>query len=74
MMVWVKKSYQNFLYHIEKWNKQVITFSDIEIKNCKFRYSKYPININNVDIVKIIISKKIFLGKKCLKYFIGYKK
>ena len=38
-------------------NKEIITFGDIEIEKHKFRYSKYPININNVGIDKIIISK-----------------
>ena len=53
-------------------NKEIITFGDIEIEKHKFRYSKYPININNVGIDKIIISNKVSFAKK-IKYFIGYK-
>ena len=48
-------------------------FDDIEIEKRKCHYSKYPININNVDIRKIMMSYKVFFGKKGFKYFIGYK-
>ena len=42
-------------------NKEVITFGDNKTEKRKFRYSKYPININNIDIDKIIISIKFSL-------------
>ena len=42
-------------------NKEVITFGDNKTEKCQFRYSKYPININNIDIDKIIISIKFSL-------------
>ena len=32
-----------------KMNKNVITFGGTEIEKQKFHYSKYPINISNVD-------------------------
>ena len=54
-------------------NKDIITFSNTDIEKRKFHYSKYPINIKNVDVDKIIISDIVFLGKKYLQYFIGYK-
>ena len=40
-------------------NKEIM-FDDDEIEKRKFHYSKYPININNVDI-----------GKNVLKYSFG---
>ena len=51
MLIWVKKS-------VTLKNN-----SDIEIKIRKCHYSKYPINISNVDIDKIMTSVKIFLVK-----------
>ena len=47
-------------------NKDIITFSNTDIEKRKFHYSKYPINIKNVDVDKIIISDIVFLGKKYL--------
>ena len=37
-----------------------------------FYYFEYPLDINNVDIDKAMISTKVFL-KKDFKYFTGYK-
>ena len=37
-------------------NKEILAFCDIEITNRKFHYSKYPTEINNVDIDKVMIS------------------
>ena len=48
------------------WVKKRVTLknnSDIEIKIRKCHYSKYPINISNVDIDKIVTSDIIFLVK-----------
>ena len=44
--------------------KEIMMFGDTEIEKCKFLYSKYLINTNNVDIDKVIISNKISFGKK----------
>ena len=52
------------LYTVQMIKKQILTFGEIETEKCKFYYSKYPININNVNIKKVIISKKTSLGKK----------
>ena len=41
-------------------------FDDNEIEKCKFHYSKYLININNVDIEKLIISNNVSFGRKVL--------
>ena len=54
-------------------NKEIITFSDTEIEKRKFHYSKYPINIKNVDVDKIILSCEDSFVRKGFKYFIGYK-
>ena len=48
-------------------------FGDPEIGKVKFHYSRYPIDMNNVDIDKIIISIKVSFGKKDFKYLIVYK-
>lgn len=46
--------------------KEIITFVDIKIEKRKFHHLKYPININNVDIDKIIILNMDFLVKSVL--------
>ena len=48
-------------------------FGDPEIGKVKFHYSRYPIDMNNVDIDKIIISIKVSFGKEDFKYLIVYK-
>ena len=48
-------------------------FSDTEIEKHKFLYCKNLILIDDVDIDKILMPKKIYFGKKSFKYFIGYK-
>ena len=53
-------------------NKEIITFGDIEIEKNKFHCSKHRINIINVDVDRIIISKKIPFCKNGFKCFIGY--
>ena len=56
-----------------KMEKTVITFGDIEIEKQKFHQLKRPIPIKNIDINKVVVSKKISFGKKCFKYFIAFK-
>ena len=46
--------------------KQISTFDDIEVKKSAFVKSKYPIDINEVDIKQILISDKVLCGKKRL--------
>ena len=50
-----------------------IKFCNIKIEKFKFYYSKYPVNISNLHIDKIILYDKISFGKNGFKYFIGYK-
>ena len=44
----------------------------LKLKN-KFYQDKSPISINNKDITKIVVSKKVSFSKKGFKYFVGYK-
>ena len=50
-----------------------IKSGDINIRKQKFYEHKRPISIKNRDIIKIVVSNKVFFGKKCFKYFLGYK-
>ena len=47
-------------------NKEIIMFDGDEIEKRKFHYSEYPININNVDIDKMIIGNCLSFGKNIL--------
>ena len=47
-------------------NKEIIMFDENETEKRKFHYSKYPININNVDIDKMIIGNSLSFGKNNL--------
>ena len=52
-------------------NREIITFGDTETEKNKFHCFKHRINIINVDIDRIIISKKILFCKNSFKCFIG---
>ena len=56
-----------------KMEKPIIKFSDIEIQKQKFHQHKGPISIKNIDIYKIVVSKKVSFGKNGFKNFIGFK-
>ena len=45
-------------------NQEIKMLDDIKTENRKFHYSKCPININNADIIKTIISNKGSFVKK----------
>ena len=53
--------------------KGIVTFGDTEIEKHKFHQHRSPISIRDVDINKVIVSKKVSFGKKGSKYFIVYK-
>ena len=53
--------------------KRIIKFHDIVFEKDKFHQNKSPISINNVDIIKIVVSNKVSSGKSGFKYFTGYK-
>ena len=52
--------------------KEILTLGDIYIGKNKFYRYKTPIFLKDVDIEKVLVSNKIFLGEKNYKYFIGY--
>ena len=54
-------------------SKELLIFVDNGIDKCNFHHSKYRIDINNMDIDKILISNKVYFGKEGCKYFSGYK-
>ena len=54
-------------------SKTNLNFGNIEVKKIAFHNSKYPINIEKVDIKKILMSNRVSHGKKVFKYFIYYK-
>ena len=50
-----------------------ISFDDIKIKKSEFYKNKKTFQIDDVDLNKILVSKKEPYGtKNALKYFIGY--
>ena len=51
---------------------QILTFGNIEIEKNKFYIHKTPIFLKDVDIEKLLVSKKISFGEKNYKYFTGY--
>ena len=53
--------------------KTITKFSYIEIEKQKFHQHKRPISVKNININKIVVSSKVSFGKKCFKYFNGYK-
>ena len=55
-----------------KIGKAILTFGNIEIEKNKFFCDKIPVHLRDVDIEKVLVSNKIYSGKKKFKYFIGY--
>ena len=53
--------------------KTITKFGDIEIEKQKFHQHERPISIKNIDINKVVVSKKVSCDKKRFEYFIGYK-
>ena len=53
--------------------KEILTFGNMEMeKNIFFYHNKTPILLKDVDIEKVLVSKKIYFDEKNYKYFIGY--
>ena len=51
-----------------------INFDDKKINKSNFYKNKRLFHLNNIDVNKLLVSKKESYGKKnSLKYFIGYK-
>ena len=55
-----------------KMGKEILTFDKIETEKNKFYHHKTPILGGDVDIVTVLVSKKISFGENKYKYFIGY--
>ena len=62
---WNIIKHKNLLSHI-KIDKELLTFSIIEIENNKFYRTKIPINLRDVDIDKVLASYKISFGQKAI--------
>ena len=62
--------HKNLLSHV-KIGREILTFRDIELEKNKFYRYKSPIFLNDADIEKVLVSKKISLREKGYKYFIG---
>lgn len=56
-----------------KMSKNVIKFDNVEIEKYKFHYSKHSMNIDKENVKIIVISNKVLVGSKALKYFIAQK-
>ena len=52
--------------------KEILMFGNIEIEKNKFYHHKTPTFLGDVDIKKVLVSKKISFSEKNYKYFIGY--
>ena len=52
--------------------KEILTVGDIEFEKNNFYRHKTPIFSKDLDIEKVLVSKKISFGEKNYKYFIGY--
>ena len=68
-----KKTFTFFLYYI-RMNRKNINFDDKETKkNDFYKKNKKIFNIDDIDVSKILVSKKETYGKNnSLIYFIGY--
>ena len=53
-----------------KMEKTIINFGDSEIEKQKFHQYNSPILINNIDISEILVSVKVFLVKRVLRWLV----
>ena len=58
---------------MQKMSKVILRFDNIKVTKSACHSSKYPTDINEIDIKKILIFDKVLYGKKGFKYFNGYK-
>ena len=63
---------------MKKMAMEILKSVDVKIEKKKeFHCSKMVINVNNLDVKKLLVSDKFAYGKNKetnVKYFIGYKK
>ena len=62
----------NFLYNI-KWVKKTLKFGNVIANKKEVHVSKQAMDLNLVDLNKMVISDKFRHNDKGFKYFIGYK-
>ena len=55
-------------------NEKTLKFNNIIINKKKFHKSKHPIDLNLVNVDKIVVSDKFKHSDEGFMYFIGYKK
>ena len=58
--------------HRNRMIQKTLNFDGVEINKKKFLISKQPIDLNLVDVHKIVIASTIKYGDKNFKYFISY--
>lgn len=58
--------------HRNRMSQKTLNFEGVEINKKKFHISKQPINLNLVDVHKIVIASTIKYGDKNFKYFLSY--
>ena len=70
-----KYQYKNIFFwkQYKRWLKQFLDFWCYLVLKKTFYNSKYPVDINDVDIKKILIPNKVLNDKKGFEYFTGYK-
>ena len=54
-------------------SEKTLKFDNTEVNKKEFHASKQPIDLNLVDINKIVVSYKFEHSDEGFKYFIGYK-
>ena len=52
--------------------KEMVTFGNIDIRKNKLYRHRTPIDLGDVDIEKVLVSKKISFGENNYKYYIVY--
>ena len=55
---WALLKHKKLLSQI-KMGKEILTFGNIEIEKNKFDINKLPLHLRDVDIEKVLVSKKI---------------
>ena len=54
-------------------SKKILKFDDVEVNKKELHVSKQAVDLNLVDIKKVVVSDKFEHSDKGLKYFIAYK-
>ena len=68
------KKFVDFFLASIRMSKKSINFDDKSINKSSFYKNKKLFSLNDIDVNKILVSKKESYGtKNSLKYFIGYK-